>query len=264
MIELNIPNGNLGDTVLTTALFKNNREGLITLLDMPQLRRFESLFYGFNVKIQYKPNIQSSIVDNRQKHLCQQYLDHFGIIDNPIPQINVNIIDYFWAENYLSQYKNPLVITTNVGGTGDKSNYWAQYRTFNPILMNELLEEYSKKYTLLHFGLSRDFLKKNYENEIDSFIKAPNCVEILDLPLNKLSACYKVIGKYFGLDTGDYHLMTAVGGKCNTLINDHHEIGYNYRSYIYTQELFGQEKMRIKYTNFKNYKDSLKWIDFDY
>lgn len=265
MINLNIPNGNLGDAILTTALFKNNREGIVTILDAPETRRLEQVFYNFNVQIQYAPNIKSTIIDNKQTHICQQYLDHFGIIDsNCIPQINVPNQELNWARDYLAKIENPLVVVTNNNGTGDPTNYWAHYRTFNPVLMNELLEEYSKKYTLLHFGLSRDFNKNVYRNDVDSFIKMPNCIDILDLPISKLAACYKIIGRCLSGDTGDYHLMLAVGGKCNVLVNENHDIGYPHVSYLYQDYQWKNEKIRLRYIPFRDYKKSLEYIDFDY
>lgn len=263
-ININITNGNLGDALLMTALFKNNRFGVINCLDLPKERKLIDLFYGLNTEVRYSSSLQPIFADSGLTHISQQYLDYFQIKDsNCIPQINVNPDDLEWAKNYISQYPNPLVVITNNNGTGDKTNYWAHYRTFNPVLMSELLQEYGKKYTLLHFGLSRNF-NKLHGNDIDSFIKMPNCIDILDLPISKLAACYKVIGKYIGGDTGDYHLMLAVGGKCNVLVNENHDLGYPHKSYLYTERLWKDEKVRLQYIPFKDYRKSLEYIDFNY
>ena len=265
MINLNISNGNLGDSILMTSLFKNNREGNLTFLDVPEVHRLEEVFYNFNVKIKYNKEVPPTINSNHKTHICQQYLDKFNITDsNCIPKINVRKEELVWAKDFLSKYENPLAIVTNNNGTGDKTNFWAQYRTPNSQLIDILLSQYGKKYTLLHFGLSRNFTKNNYRVDVDSFIKNERCVDILDLPLSKLIACYSVIGKYLGGDTGDYHLMLAVGGKCNVLVPEHHDAGYNHISYLYTDELWKNERVRVKYNLFKDYLNNLNYIDFNY
>ena len=40
---------------------------------------------------------------------------------------------------------------------------------------------------------------------------------MIDLELEDLCALYKAVGIYFGTDTGDFHLMLAVGGSCTVI-----------------------------------------------
>ena len=265
MIETNITIGNLGDALWMTPLFKNNRDGIINILDVSETRRLEDIFYKLNISIQYLPHLKPLTIDKTQTHVAQQYLNFFNINDdNCIPKINIKEDDLLWAKDLISKYPNPLVVISNNIGSSDPQNYWGAYRTPPLDIFKNLLEEYSKKYTLLHFGLSKNFIKKSYGNECNNFSELPNCINILDLNLSKLAACYSLIGKYLGGDTGDYHLMLSVGGKCNVLIPEHHYLGYNYNSLLYFNSLWKNEKPRVKYTRFSQFADSLKNIDFDY
>ena len=70
-------------------------------------------------------------------------------------------------------------------------------------------------FTPIQFGIS------------DNFTPLNGCIHIVDAPLEETAALYKAIGNYFGTDTGDLHLMVAVGGTCVVLVPEQIHPSYN-------------------------------------
>lgn len=253
--------GNLGDALWITPLCKKNRKVTINMLNSKFSKRLIDIFYGLNVSFNFFDKITPSLVDDKRNHIARQYLNKYSINDvSCIPSIIISDDDIVWAKNFLSKYDNPLVIVADNAGSSDKENPVALNRKPPTEIMLELANLYSKKYTLLQFGLSSNFYRDGYSN----FTPLPNTIPILDLSLSKLAACYRVIGKYIGGDTGDYHLMLSVGGKTNVLIPDHHVDWYNYNTLLYFDDLWIDELPRAKYVNFRNWHLLEEFQNFNY
>jgi hypothetical protein len=253
--------GNLGDALWMTPLCKKGRRVTINMLNSKFSERLIPIFYNFNVSFIFFEKIIPSLEDNKNEHIAKQYLDKYKINDvSCIPSIMVSDEEMLWAKDFLSKYKNPLVIVADNAGSSDPQNLAAINRKPPIEIISKLTDLYSKKYTLLQFGLSSNFYRNGYSN----FTQLNNTIPILDLPLSKLAACYKVIGRYIGGDTGDYHLMLSVGGKANVLIPDHNIYYYNYNTLLYFDDLWLDEIPRVKYVNFRNWKSLENFQGFDY
>ena len=65
-----------------------------------------------------------------------------------------------------------------------------------------------------HSGGTRVEQAHIYQN----FEEMPGVLTIPDLTLRQVAACYSVIGRYCGTDTGDHHLAVATGCICDTWV----------------------------------------------
>jgi len=81
--------------------------------------------------------------------------------------------------------------------------------------------------SFLNFGLSKNHVKHNFAN-----LTVPGIHTFFDLPIREQAAIYHVVGRYIGPDTGDYHMMLSVGGKCDVLVPTSSP-GYSYQYFHY-------------------------------
>ena len=141
----------------------------------------------------------------------------------------------------MSQYINPIAITTYGGGYGkigtDQS--FPSHRLVKYENWQTIINELSKKYTVLHFTRG------------DSLLKFDNCIEINNLTINELKHWFAAIKQYVGIDTGSYHLMISVGGFAHVLAP---QLSWEYQYYPpnwqYPPELWWDEEFpRVKYYN---------------
>jgi hypothetical protein len=169
------------------------------------------------------------IMDLSKKYLFRGYYQHDAIF----LKYKSQLIDY------ICLHKDDLLITDGYkpGGTGIYHYTVAQYRVPNQGFLQECINRLYKRYTVLHFGLS---------NRMTSF---DNVIEIKDLEITKLAACYSIIGKYFGIDTGDYWLTIATGGEAEVICPDSTPF-YNHEEWHLKPEMWWTEPIRIRYTDF--------------
>jgi hypothetical protein len=156
---------------------------------------------------------------------------------SPIPKINLIKEDVEWAKNFLLKYQNPIIFVGDNNGNHDPNDIVAKYRVPKKDFLQNCINQLSEKYTVLHFGLS---------NRMTNF---DNVIQIKDLEITKLSACYSIIGKYFGIDTGDYWLTIATGGKAEVVCPDSTPF-YNHDEWHLKPEMWWAEPIRIRYTDF--------------
>lgn len=71
-------------------------------------------------------------------------------------------------------------------------------------------------------------------------------VKFYDVPIRQMAAIFHRVGRYVGCDSGDYHLMLAVGGQCDVLVPDE-SYGYSYAYFHYGPECWLGEKLRVRY-----------------
>jgi len=114
-------------------------------------------------------------------------------------------------------------------------------------IIQEIVNYLSDKFCVLQFGLAENFYRARYSN----FTPLENAYHIRGLEARELAACYHVIGKYIGGDTGDYHLMLAVGGIATTLVpKESCEMGYLYSNLFYAKDMWNGEDIRVTYINY--------------
>jgi hypothetical protein len=239
-------NGSIGDCLWLTPIFKKF-QGTVQLHNDSQCKKV-SVIYNNICNVEFT-DLPSERIDNLiagDYPLAQKVLDFFGVTDvNCIPLIKIDEQEIKWAEEKLKQYKNPIAILAENAGTGRNDNPGALYRDIPKEYLDYIAKELrNKDYTPIQFGLSSS--NKNIENT----------EQILDLSLRQMAACYKVIGKHIGGDTGGgCHLALSVGAKAYVLIPEHDSFVYNYNKLHFHDYLWKNEPIRINYINFKNFKN---------
>lgn len=99
----------------------------------------------------------------------------------------------------------------------------------------DIIGKLKDKYTFLQFGIS-NILPTKFDN----------VTQLLDVPIRKLSCYYYGVGTYLGVDTGDRHLMTAVGGK-TIVLHPNDNIDYSHKEWHYSKDI-------VTYVNFNSYE----------
>lgn len=208
--------GSLGDWLSLTPLLNAKKDCKVIALDSPHTREFATLYEGLAPVEFVSPPIPNTQETNEELCFSQRILNSYGITGvSPIPIIKVRAEEIEWATNFLKDYPNPIVFANSVGGAdmNKPDNHVCNYRKMPNNVALELIEEMSKNgRTLIKFGTKK---KQPIYNNYEVFDKVVN---IPDLSLRQVAACYHVIGEYLGTDTGDHHLMLAVGGNCITLV----------------------------------------------
>jgi hypothetical protein len=142
-----------------------------------------------------------------------------------------------WAKKFIKNIKNPIAFVADNNGNHNKEDFAARYRIPNKEYLQNLIDSYSREYTIIQFGI---------ENKITHF---NNVLVIENLTIRQLAACYAVIGRYFGIDTGDYHLMLSVGGFAEVHCPASSMI-YPHEIWHYKEKLWKNENCRVKYITF--------------
>lgn len=222
----------LGDVLLLTSLCKHVESPIVELTPSAN-KRFGSLFNGIAKVIETNnPKITKDIGSGT---FVERKLRSIGLENyDPLPKIKISKEEEDWARKIISQYKNPIIFVANT------SKRHKHIRECNPEIWNTIIEEISKTRTIIQFGLSQNFT--NFENT----------VVCKDLDIRKTAALYSIVKEYFGVDTGDMHLMLSVGGTVNVLVpRSNNE---------YNHECWHYKSPKAKYILFENYKNILNNI----
>lgn len=259
--RIGYPIGNLGDILTLTPLFKKIKNATLEIIDDEVAKNKGCLMQGL-CNVVYTKNPAPECPQTKEKtHRSQRMLNALGITDvNAIPFIIVKDEEIAWAKDFLNKYDNPVVFTPYNSCSFDPSNYGAQARTFTNEMCRIYINELSKKYTILQFGLGPNFYSKMPTQivEFDKVINIPN------LNLRQLAACYKVIGKGLFSDTGDPFLMISTGGKVIETIPMNLSY-YPYWDYAYIDDhLWKGEKRRAKYFCMTRWQEVLDYLDFNF
>ncbi len=226
----------LGDILILTAVCKI-LNGVDEIHLNPGVQQFKLFFDGIcnNIIITKTPYLLKDIGEG---HFIERKLRNF-LSDDQIPkeyypQINVKNDDNLkWAKSIQSQYEKPILIFHPNCSLPWKYKKEYGNKADEYFTMQQIINFLSKKFTIIQTGLSSNFTKYN------------NVIEMKDLPLGKLISLYYISGRYLGSDTGDFHLMLAVGGKTLVL----HPIGklgddllkdWGYRGIRYKRLLFSE------------------------
>ena len=125
---------------------------------------------------------------------------------------------------------------------GYKIGSTANYRFLDFNKWQYIINEYSKKYTILQFGAPNDTTDLN------------NIIPLLTLSLRQMAACFHVIGKCISIDTGPYHLALAAGAYVKCLVPTFSfTTDYFFGNWSYSPEMFDGE-VRANYYIFEDYK----------
>jgi hypothetical protein len=209
----------------------------------PEFERFKDLFEGIaEVEIKdptiWLMNTGECNHATISKLLNFISLEHIPLINN-LPYVKVMYEDIKWAKEYLDSLnlqKPPIVLKPNC------SISYTNVREMSIDNWKEIIEVYKETYSILEFGTS------------DNFTYFENTIAIPDLTIKQLKGMYYLIGKYIGVDTGDYHLMLATGGSVIVLLPFIFEWVDNGFGSVYDPRQWQYRNDKCQYVEFKYYK----------
>jgi hypothetical protein len=236
MLTIGSSCGGIGDNLIFTPIFYNIRTKF-EMLDHPKCRNVAKLIEDL-CEIEFVSN-PSRCPENLSKsnNIILKKLNALNLNVSPIPKINVKKSNQEWAAKFLSEYNNPIIFVADNNGNHDPNDSHAKYRVPNYNTLQKYIDQLSIKYTILQFGLSGKMTNFN------------NVIQIKDIDIENLAACYKLIGKYFGIDTGDYWLTIATGGEAEVLCPDSCSF-YSHDEWHLKPEMWWAEPNRIRYVDF--------------
>jgi hypothetical protein len=188
----------LGDLIMLTPLC-NVFPGEVTVQIPTKAARFACIFDGVaRVQLIDPPFKSPRLGDGIY---VQQMLRAMGKPDaSCVPRIALKDEEIEQAREFLKPYPNPLVLVVNCAA------HWKHMREFDPAKWQTVVDQIKDRYTILQFGVS------------SNFTPIAGTTPIKDLPIRQAAAVYHVAGKYIGVDTGDFHLTIAAGGKAIVVV----------------------------------------------
>jgi len=224
----------IGDSLALTPLFKYFKYATLELIEHHKSHKIAPLFNGLcDVIFSANPcGIKSSGHPHISKRLTEAY--NIDAIVSCIPEIKITEAERESAIVALQGIDNPIAFIADTDGSGEDNNP-SRYRVLPKEYLQGLINKYSETNTVIQFGVSKNLTR--FEN----------VVQMPDLKLRDLAAYYQVIGKYFGIDTGDYHLMLSVGGACDVYCPPSGH-GYDHAMWHYSKEFWKNEDCRVLYT----------------
>lgn len=216
--------GGLGDWLSLTPILRAARDkGLNPLVlapDSPHTREFATLYQGL-AEVQFlvagDPQLTPTPETNEDTCFSRRILRAHGFVDvSPIPYVEVLPRERQEAEDLLRSYWGRtmwalVAIAPSPGAARSDlpDSHIANYRRWPIELRDRLIERlHSQGLQPVRFGTraKQAHIYANHE-QIEGVLSIP------DLSLRQLAACYAVIGRYVGCDTGDHHLAIATGGQ---------------------------------------------------
>lgn len=162
----------------------------------------------------------------------QRHLLALNIQGCSIPKIKLTPEELKKGQEFASQFKNPCIIKCSPQVTDSRTP---------PLEIFENIIKKNPDVTFLNFGLSKNHPKHNFSNLTVDGIKS-----FYDFDIREQAAIYAAVGRYIGPDTGDYHLMLAVGGVCDVFVPANSPV-YSYARFHYNNACWNDERVRVKY-----------------
>lgn len=242
MLTLTSDSANLGDNLMLTPLL-NATPCRLRLLDEEWMQFTAPVFNGLcevewiKERIDFHPPPAADIA----RPWSKRWLVAQGFNDVPaIPRIHLTeaeIEDGRRAADHMrASFGKPLcVIKGHPGRTTDR---------VVPVEIINRIVAGNPEIQFVTFNLSDTHPKRELRSPA---IKG--AYEFNDFPLRALASVYHAIGRYVGADTGDYHLMLAVGGRADVLCPAHSYI-YNHDLTHYGTDCWLGELPRVSYHTF--------------
>jgi hypothetical protein len=214
-------NDGMGDILLLTAIAKHQPTAEIHL--QPTAARFSRFFRDISSKIVITQNI-IPVPEIGNDHYTKRKLrgiSHDLADKCYLPYVSYNNQELEEGLYLIEKYLNPIALVAN------SSLRWKHEREpKEPFFQNMVNQLNDLGHTVLQFGVSQNFTLLE------------NTILILDLDIDTLIKYYAAIKKFIGVDTGDTHLMLAVGGVCDVYIPSRgsrlpHEWNYNHPNIQY-------------------------------
>lgn len=240
--------GSLGDWLSLTPLLRARPGSLVIVPDAPHTRVFADVYKGIADVEFVDHKIENTPETNEDVCFSQRILNHYEITDrNAIPSIEVTEEEKIWATDFLKEYKNPIAFNPTTASASLEKPFddICNYRRLPLALVIDIITILKERdYTILKFGT-----KKTQTNIYNNYEDFDGVVSVPDLNLRQLAACYHVIGTYVGTDTGDHHLMLAVGGNCRVFVPPS-AWHYNHKRILYFPDAWKDEPVREIYSLF--------------
>lgn len=214
----------LGDYLLLTAIIKYFPKQFTIQLP-PEKQRFSILFKDLaDIEVSCEIKTLSDFGPYGEHYATRKLRNFFGndavLLDNRPLVLFSDIESEKWVAEYLKDKPNPAIFVPTC------SPQWKNVRNIPEPIAKNIYKQVEENYTPIVCQSSSNFLDigKN---------------QLIDLDLKKYICLLRKVGIYFGANTGDEHLMTAVGGK--TFVyqpEDHHlfvssEWNYQHPNSIY-------------------------------
>jgi hypothetical protein len=143
---------------------------------------------------------------------CKAKLDLFGIRASPLPYVDTSLLDLNWSNSELGKYQNPVCFVPTC------AKRWEYIRQRPPSFWEPFIAKHPEV-TFLQFGR-------------EEYPTVKGAVRMPFIPLEHLAAMYAASKRYIGVDTGDAHLMIAVGG-CAIIAVPEESKFYTYKEWVH-------------------------------
>lgn len=125
-----------------------------------------------------------------------QKLAMFGFhTHSPLARINLSPEVAARGREFVRAWQNPIAFVPTC------SAHWGYIRQRPAPFWVPVVKRLAQRYTVCQFG------RRDYPD-------VPGARRMPFVDLETLAGAYQQMAKYIGVDTGDYHLMIAVGGRC--------------------------------------------------
>ncbi len=254
-ITTSVFGGNLGDTLWVSSLARYiNKDALVVQMRSgdSKARATAPILDGL-ARVEWIDNPAETPRAQIRAHVTQQILTRYHLGGRPsVPRVLFKPEEIQWAIGFLKDKGlNPartVAFTNHNSANGDPTNYRAQYVRPPSETIKTLARFWGGQNKIVQFGPEQGYYTH------DPFESIPNAVEIRGLTVRQLAACYHVIGKLVSGDSGDYHLMLAVGGRAAVLVPPHSDqMGYRHWDLLYDQVCWGEERPRVRYALHQDY-----------
>lgn len=194
-------NDGMGDILLLTAVAKYFPSAEVHL--QPTAAKFSRFFRDISSKVVITNDIVP-VPERGNDHYAKRKLR--GISHDLanmcyLPYVSYNKKELEDGMALVKNYTNPIALVAN------SSLRWKHEREpKEPFFQNIVDELNSSGHTVLQFGIS------------NNFTPLKNTIPMVDLDIDVLIKYYAAIKKFVGVDTGDTHLMLALGGVCTVHI----------------------------------------------
>jgi len=205
---------NMGDTLSLTPLIRELKGKAILNLP-PSMEKIAPLFTDLcPVRFTEDYPVFRHYSDGGKWHMAEWPLRLFKKWpSDTLPVVRITDDEKVWALNLLKDHGETIAFCPTC------NQEWSHIRQRPKEYWEPFIDALKLGYTVLQFGLQ-------------VFPLVGKVKDFRKFTIRQMAALYSVIGRYIGVDTGDYHLMLAVGGKTLTLIPAEQK-GYRPREWCY-------------------------------
>lgn len=240
MIHIYSDTRNLGDNLSCTPILNYYKDSILHMVDDIGCRQIAPIFEGLAEVVFDNDNPRRNIGSHPNKTHERHLLDMYGLNHvSALPVLKLKKEEIEEAREFLSIYNNPIIFKLNPREKKCE-------RSIPENILNLIADNLKNKNTLLNFAINKS------GNDILDNLELNGVTTIYNKPIRFQAACYYLIGKYIGPDTGDYRLMLSVGGKCSVLVPPN--------SFTYSYSAFHLKEERVKYFQFSEYTEAANYL----